>query len=575
MVSVRNMVYRSVNCRRRLAGESGLSLIEILVAMMIFLVVAAGVAGTLMAGIRGTAHARLATMGKAAAQEQIEEMRGRVFFVPYDDDPTVGTTADIDLLDLYYPGLNTSPTTDSGGWTGWYTSSGGDAYFTRVSPAGDRGIVRTVETRFVDDSLEVIVPPDAYDANSQDADTPPSNLVQVTVTTTWADRGEEKSYTLDSLISGTGQQPPEESSGCLHASNSRATITGGTMVASTGTSDPYTTLVSSTLGSAYVNGSFGCSSSVHATATGGEQVISGGATYTGATASVTGPPDGSESDGPVTAGPPNTWPKPYIGSSTAAAEVTSEGADNELKAEGEAKAASQTLQLQQVDGVPSGGGSCSPSNCRRWDFINPVLTVTGGSEEQAEAELEQVDGVTTITGEVHYQQVNILPLNKATNNPPAAAQGLVFIRNFTATSTSEADPASGSASNSLTYSATVGMFNTSKAAGCSGDACYDLYTISPSNPLQTAINLNDSNYKLQKELVTEWQSSSTADINNAMFASADGTSATIDVDALLKISLKYGTGLQLKRNSVTWWTSQQGLMQVWLGSFNVSVAQYE
>lgn len=574
MVCVNNMVNRCANCRRRLAGESGMSLIEILVAMMIFLVVAAGVAGTLMAGIRGTAHAQLATMGKAAAQEQIEEMRGRVFFVPYDDDPTVGTTADIDLLDLYYPGLNTSPATDPGGWTGWYTSYGGDAYFTRVSPADDRGIVRTVETRFVDDSLEVIVPPDTYNSNDYDTDTPPTNLVHVTVTTTWADRGEEKSYTLDSLISGTGQQPPEESSGCLHASNSRATITGGTMVASTGTSDPYTTLVSGTLGSAYVNGSFGCTSSVHATATGGEQEISGGDTYTGATASVTGPPDDYESDGPLSVGPPNTWPKPYIGSSTAAAEVASEGTDYELEAEGEAKAGSQTLELEQVDGVPSGGGSCPPSNCKRWDFINPVVTVTGGSEEQAEAELEQVDGVTTITGEVHYQQVNILPLLGLTG-APSASQGLIFIRNFTATSTSEADPASGSASNSLTYSATVGMFNTSKAAGCSGDACYDLYTISPSNPLQTAINLNDSNYKLQKELATEWQSSSTADINNALFAAADGTAATIDVDALLKISMKYGTGLQLKSGHVTWWTDQQGLMQVWLGSFNVSVAQYE
>lgn len=554
-------------------NEGGLSLIEIMAAIMIFMVVAAGVAGTLISGLRGTAHASMATMGKAAAQEQIEEMRGRVFYVPYDTDPTVGTTADIDLLDRYYPDVLTAPSTDADGWTGWYTYTGGDAYYTMESPPDEDGIVRTVETRFVDDELDVIVPPATYDTDAPDVDAPPTNLVKVTVTTTWQYRGDEKTYTLDTLISGTGQQPPEESSGCLHASNSSIEVEGGSFVAYTGTSDPYTTLVTGSLGRGYATGAFGCTSTVSAVATGGEQTISG-TTYKGAEATVAGPPDGSDDAGPVTVGPPGTWPKYYFGNSTAEAEVESESGGFEVEAEAEVLVGTQTLQLSQVDGVPSGGGNCNPPNCKRWDFINPVITATGSGNEQVKARLEQVDGTTTATGEIEYQQVNILPLQAVTSETPSASQGLVFIRNFTASSTSEANGIPGGASNALTYSATVGIFNTSKSSSCSGDDCYDLYNISPNTPLQT-ISLSNTNYKLQQAVVTDWTSMSAADIANAIVAGADGTTATIEVDALIEISLEYGNGIQLRNNNVDWWTAQQGLLQIGLGSFNVDVLQNE
>lgn len=565
----------------RFLHEHGLSLVEIMVAMMIFMVVAAGVAGTLIAGLQGTVSARQSTMGKAEAQEQIEAMRGMVFYVPYSTDPDVGTTADIDLLDVYYPNTNTTHGTDSKGWTGWYTSSASDAYYTRESPADDRGIARVVETRFVNNEGDIIVPGSGYNSNTAGADSPPSNLVQVTVTTEWQDRGRDQNYTLETMISSVSQEVPAgeggggDESGCTHSSNTQATVTGGTFITSTGTSDPYTELVNGNLGSAYVNGSYGCTASIHAEGEGGEQVVVGGSTYTGAAADVTGPPDDSENNGPLTVGPPGAWPKPTISGSQAEAEVESDSASYELKAKSEIYVNSQTLQLQQVDGVPSGGGSCTDS-CKRWDNINPALAITGNSYHPAEVELEQVDGVSTVTGKVRFQQANLFPLQKVTPNAANASQGLIFVRDFTITSTSTASGVAGGASNSLTYSATVGMFNTSKSSSCSGDACYDLYTISPSNPLQTAINLNDSNYKLQQAAITEWSSFTTADISSAMFASADGTVASVNVsDGLLKISMKYGSGYQLKNGSASWWTAQKGFQQLWLGAFDISVIQYE
>lgn len=567
--------------RKNLSGEQGLGLIEIMVAMMIFMVVAAGVAGTLIAGLQGTVSARQATMGKAEAQEQVEAMRGMVFYVPYSTDPDVGTTADFDLLDVYYPDTGTTQVTDSRGWAGWYTSSASDAYYTKESPADDLGIVRVVETRFVDNAGNIIVPGSGYDSNEAGSDSPPSNLVQVTVTTEWQERGQDQSYSLETMISSVGQAVPAGEgggggeSGCTHSSNTRATVTGGTFKTFTGTADPYAELVNGDLGVAYVNGSYGCTSSVHAEGEAGEQVIVGGSTYSGATADVTGPPDDSDTVGPLSVGPPATWPKPAISDSKVEAEVESDTGTHELKAESRATIDFQTLQLQQVDGVPSGGGSCTGS-CKRWDNINPALTFTGNSYHPAEVKLEQVNGVSTVTGKVRFQQINLFPLQKVTTNAANASQGLIFIRDFTVTATSSASGVSGGASNSLTYSATVGMFNASKASSCSGDACYDLYAISPSNPLQTAIDLDDSDYKLQKLAITEWSSFTTADISSAMFASADGTAASLNVsDGLLKISMKYGNGYQLKGSAASWWSAQQGFQQLWLGAFDISVIQYE
>ena len=85
------------------------------------------------------------------------------------------------------------------------------------------------------------------------------------------------------------------------------------------------------------------------------------------------------------------------------------------------------------------------------------------------------EGETEGDAEVFYQQVNILPTTNITSGRPKALQGLVFVRNFKAEAISHANGDPGDASNEVSYSATVGMWNASKSGTCSGDACYDLY----------------------------------------------------------------------------------------------------
>jgi len=559
-------------------SADGFSLVEILVAMAIFLIVSAGVTSMMLVGVRSTVGARLTTMGKEAAQQQMEAVRGRTFYVPYSSDPDVGTTSDVDILDRYYPDTVSEHVTDAWGWEGWYTQTANDAYYTVVSPEDDNSIVVTVETRFVDYTGNTIIPLSTYNSDVSGSDNPASDLLAVTVTADWLNRGDEQSYTIESMISRADQAAQGGSSGgggeagCSSSSQSSIDVTGGSITAYTGTADPYTSLIGGTLGSAGGTTRYDCTSSLTANGTGGMLSIDGGSAYTAASTSVSGPPADSDSSGPMNVGPTSVWPKLYFGSSTASVSVDSDDDQGTLSMAADASMTASSIELQQISGSPSG----SVSNYKRWDFINPAIATTNGSGVlAADAELVQDGGVTTATGRVSYGQINFLPLQRYTTNAPRALQGLVIIRNFQATAVSEASEADGDASNSVTYSATIGMFNSNKASSCSGDACYDFYNISPSNPIQTAIDLNNANYKVQQALITEWYSYTTDDINSASFTSGDGSEALVSIDALLKISSRYAVEVRQRTNGQrdVQIISQQGLQKLWLGTFDISVVQ--
>lgn len=563
---------------RSIKSQAGFSLIEILVAMAIFLIVSAGVTSMMIVGVRSTAGARLTTMGKAVAQQQMEDIRGRTFYVPYSNDPDVGTTADVDILDRYFPDTYTDHMTDPWGWESWYTAGGGDAYYTVVSPADNNGVTLTVETRFVDNGGNTIVPTSSYNTEASGSDNPPSDLISVKVTATWLSRGTEETYSIDSIISRAdsasqgGSADGGGDSGCSMSSLNSIDVTAGTLTIYTGTVEPYTVLVDGSLGKANGTSRYDCNSSQSAFGTGGQLAITNGLTHTGATINVLGPPNDSDSSGPLTVGPTTTWPKIYLGNSRADVNVQSSDDTGTLSMAADAELSGSNVQLSQISEALSG----TIANYKRWDFINPsIATTTTSGVKAADADIVQNNGVSTATGVVKYGQINFLPVQRYTTNAASALQGLIIVRDFQATVISEASEADGSASNSVNYSATIGMFNTTKATTCTGDACYDFYSISQSNPIQTAINLNSASYKPQKALLTEWYSYTAADISNASYAAADGSTAMVSIDALLKISAKYATEVREKTNGTKQLEiiSQQGLQKLWLGTFETSVQQ--
>ena len=156
------------------------------------------------------------------------------------------------------------------------TTSGSDAHFTRTSPEDSRGITTTVETRFVDSNGVVVVPPSTYNTNLTGNDTPPSELVDVLVTTSWANRSEENTYSLESLISSVGQTPPVSENGCANASESGVDVMGAILIADTGTAEPYTPIVNGVLGEAHSSEVYPCNSILTASGKGGLMAIVNG-----------------------------------------------------------------------------------------------------------------------------------------------------------------------------------------------------------------------------------------------------------------------------------------------------------
>jgi prepilin-type N-terminal cleavage/methylation domain-containing protein len=574
MLNLKRIFNRSRPCFK---DNAAFSLVEILVAMAIFLVVSAGVTSMMLVSVRTTVDVRLGTMAKEAVQQELEAIRARTFYVPYSSDPDVGTTADVDVLDRYFPDTDVYPTTDSWGWEAWYTETSGDAYYTVQSPEDDNSIVIKVEMRFVDYAGNTVIPVDSYDSNVNGSDSPPSDLVSVVVTATWLSRGTEESYTLDSLISRADQTSQGGSddgggeAGCSFSSQSSIDVTGGTLTVYTGSSEPYTSLGNFEMGDASGTASYDCTSTMTAFGTGGSLSVVGGDIYSAAAASSLGPPQDSDSSGPVTVGPTGSWPKFYLDASTASASVESSDDEGQLSVASEASLDASTIQLQQVDGGISG----SVFIYNRWDFINPVFEVQNSGAQAADINIEQENGVSTATGSVFYDEINFLPLQLSLGSAPSALQGLIIIRDFEAVAVSEASEANGSASNSVSYTATVGMFNLSKSSSCSGDSCYDFYSIDETNPIQSAINLSDSDYKLQNALLTEWYSYTSADIADAVYTADDGSEAMVSIDALMKVSSVFAAEVRQKTvgQKQVEVISTQGSAQLWLGSFDVSVLQ--
>ena len=158
----------------------------------------------------------------------------------------------------------------------------------------------------------------------------------------------------------------------------------------------------------------------------------------------------------------------------------------------------------------------------------------------------------------------------------------MFFRNLTVNAQSSANATPGGATTSLTYFADVYMFNPNKS-GCTktstGDTCYDKYTIgnvaAPYNqPLQDAINLSNTTlFLLQNNLISQFHSATTAEINNALSHTADGTKAGVSLGSLIQIQVSYGDALVLPVLGGLSLTNMNGVLQLNMGTVNVSVFQ--
>jgi prepilin-type N-terminal cleavage/methylation domain-containing protein len=204
-------------------GDDGFTLVEVMVAMFVFALVASAALGLTVSTLRAAADSRSRTQAKEVAAQVIESMRQLPFSVES------GTSASKDLLDTYFPNLTSpaaapscgaadSPNTPASTWSGYvsggqrcgYEVAAGDFYRTVLAELPGDGSMRfvpVVDVQF----LEKLTPPGPVTPTvPYSADSPPTRQVGVTVTVIHGvEGGEQSAVTTYSQII---DRPREESS---------------------------------------------------------------------------------------------------------------------------------------------------------------------------------------------------------------------------------------------------------------------------------------------------------------------------------------------------------------------------
>jgi type II secretory pathway pseudopilin PulG len=209
--------------RRTTGDASGFALVEIVVALFIIGLAAAASTPLLITSIDASVTARMNTQGKNIAQQRIESMRDLQFHVDRQNGPF------IDLLDVYYTDRNTTAVTrtranevEVGQWvSGGAAAPAPSGPFYKIQVAqvpGSTQFSQTIYTQFLDYNGSPVAASSFanYNSQSEGLDSPPTNMVGVTVVTSWTRAGSSHSYSSYTRIAdsrGAGSSVTSQASG--------------------------------------------------------------------------------------------------------------------------------------------------------------------------------------------------------------------------------------------------------------------------------------------------------------------------------------------------------------------------
>ena len=199
----------------RHSSQRGLTLIETLVAISIFSIMTLGLVPLLGAAMKGGATSRTESVGRNITAKTLERLRGLQYHTAYSP-----TTLEVDLLDYFFPKRTpalTLPTVSTGfdAATNSYVTTCTAATSATVPckvlsagtqlPAG-HAITVTATFKNPDNPTTTVPVPVAYAWDSPGNDTPPSQLLEVRVHTTWPVGATQRSFTLTSFLSDRGKR---------------------------------------------------------------------------------------------------------------------------------------------------------------------------------------------------------------------------------------------------------------------------------------------------------------------------------------------------------------------------------
>lgn len=202
---------------RRDSADEGFTLIEVLVALVLFALFSTAALPLVITGLRTGTVSKLDTGAKNLTQERFEKMRNLPFHTPQ------SSNAGPDLLDRYFPNLVAAANADA---PGFVTATGArrpgepaGAFYRVLVPAAEISpdaatastfdrYTQRVATQFLNSAGQVLTPT-AWDSLSSPADEAlPSLIVRVTATTTWQAGSLSKSYTVSTEITEGRAAPP-------------------------------------------------------------------------------------------------------------------------------------------------------------------------------------------------------------------------------------------------------------------------------------------------------------------------------------------------------------------------------
>lgn len=178
----------------------GFTLIETLAALTVFAIMTIGIVPLIGSSMRAATTARASTVGKNAAAQAMERIRGLPYFISY------GAQAKkVDVLDLYYPAYDDGHSATTAGQvyrTICTASSTNPACPKDLSP-DVRNLTITFDARFVtaEDVPQTEPAPTDYAYNSTSGkDAPPSQFLEMSVAASWTIGSQTRTFNLQSLI---------------------------------------------------------------------------------------------------------------------------------------------------------------------------------------------------------------------------------------------------------------------------------------------------------------------------------------------------------------------------------------
>ena len=192
--------------------DGGFTLIEVIVALTIFSVVAVAALPLVLVALKASARAEVQTLAKDLSQLRIERMRN----LPYQVDRQNGPF--VDLLDRYFTDASGTVTTsvDEAGCSGRYLAASdpragapaGPSYrVTCLELPGNTDFDQYVYVQFLRSTTVPFTPAATYNSQTIGNDSSPSSLVGVTVLTDWNLKGQDgylRTYT-EMADAGSGE----------------------------------------------------------------------------------------------------------------------------------------------------------------------------------------------------------------------------------------------------------------------------------------------------------------------------------------------------------------------------------